>query len=334
MEPTTLQEIREPAAEPAVPLPPADPIGHGGAPPTRGDGFSGKPADLAKDLALLAKQQGIVTVPVAPETPAPAQPAQPQAAATPEPPVAPAPEKFLNPDGTVNPEKVEKSLVNVEKALETYRQKEVELRRLQNDVHRMTVAPSVPKPLSPQPEVPQDLEALINADLAANPNNAGRVLAKWAGAIQESAVQRALGGVESLKEQVEAQELRREMEAMGKVDSWLLTEEGPRELFRIRQENPHLNQARHPWREAYKTYLGEQQMKQRLGSAVPMPTPKGTTAPVAPAVPTNRASSPPQVTLAGLSKDQLDAHLAGKSVADQDAFFRAAGLPGLPRRGK
>lgn len=334
MEPTTLQEIPETPVAPAVPLPPLDPVGHGGPPAARGDGFSGKPGDFAKDMAILAGK-GVVP-PAVPETPVPAQPVQPQAAVTP-PATEAVPEKFQNPDGTPNAEKVEKSLINVDKALETYRQKEKELRQLQNNVHRMTVAPpapATPAPAAPQPEAPQDLEALINADLAANPQNAGRVLAKWAGAIQASAVQQALGGVESLKEQVEAQELRREMESMGKADPWLLTEEGPRELFRIRQENPHLNQARQPWREAYKTYLGEQEMKQRLGSQVTMPTPKGTTAPVAPAVPTNRAPSSPQLTPGKVSKDEINAHLAGKSYAEQDAFFRSRGLPGLPKGGK
>lgn len=341
MEPTVLTEIQENTPEPAVPLPPLDPVGHGGPSAPRGDGFSGKPQDFAKDMAILAGQSP--AAPVAPPTPAPAQPAQPPAAATPaaqaetQPPAVP--EKFQNPDGTVNQERLEKSTVNVEAALEKYRQKEIELRRTQNNVNRLQQGLPVP-PAPVQPQVPtqpqqpaqgQRLADLLNAELAANPNNPGMVLEKLAYAMREEARNAALGQVADLQQEVELQKRDREVEAIGKHDSWVLTDQGFDTLTRIRAEKPWVNQHPNPWTQAYREHLADQAMKQRLGSVVPMPTPKGATAPVAPAVPTNRAPSPTP-NLAGLSKEQIDAHLNGKSLADQDAFFRAAGLPGIGKQ--
>ena len=330
MEMTTLQEFQEaPSNEP--PPPPVDPI--------RATSVSGdKSLPLAQRLDSLRREMLEPAVTPQAVVQEPVQPVQPQAPVTPEQTQPQAvPEKFKNPDGTVNVERIEQSTMSAEQALERYRAKEVELKRTINSVNNLTRLPPMPQPQEPQSqpqEQPGDLASLINADLAANPQNPGLVLAKWANAIKESVKSEASQDVRELQQEIEQGRRDRELETLAKHDPTVLTQQMIDTLASIRQQKPWLNASPRPWEAAYRDYLADQSLKGRVGSQVQMPSPTRVTAQVAPATTVNRAQVSAPVVPQSMSKDQIDAFLAGKSKADQGAFFKSMGLPWDARLGK
>lgn len=324
MEPTTLSEIIEPpSSEP--PAPPVDPI--------KSNVGEDKSKPLAERLAAIRAETLAQAQPQEP-----AQPVQPQATATPQV-TAEVPEKFKKPDGTLDVAKVEQSTLSAEQVLEKYKQREADLKRKINEVNRLEkslppVISQAPAPQTPaQPQQPQTLAQMINADLAAG-MTAGDVLAKWADAVRASAKEdvkrEILGDVQAVKDRQEMDEKQRQLRVIGQSDPWVLTEQGMDTLFAIREKKPWLNAAPEPMEAAYRDYLATQAMSQRQGSQVQMPNPKGATAPVMPAAPVNRAPVAPALNPQTLSFDQINSHLAGKSRAEQNQFYKALGLPGLP----
>lgn len=324
----TLQETPEPQTN-EQPAPPVDPVTQpaNNTPPQ----FSGKPQDFEKDMALLAQQQGMTVAP--PEAPAlnpepqTGQPDQPQAQ---EPQPVEVPDKFKKPDGSVDTDKLDKSTQNLAEKLAKFRQMERDFTQ-QSQKAKPPVQPvqSVSEAIS---EVPKTFEEQIEADL--KKEGAGKVLAKLFAAAKEAAKAEALTDVNDLRQQAELDRRQREVERIAQVDPWVLSEQGMNTLFKIRQDKPWLNGAPSPMEAAYREYVADQALTQRRGSQVSMPNPRGVTAPVVPATPVNRAPSQPAPKVDSMSKDQIDAHLSGKSQAEVAAFFKSFGLPLTTRPGR
>lgn len=304
-------------------------------------GFSGKPEDFARDMALLkaGKPPAPATepVPVVPEPP-PAQPdGQPQAAATTVPapePAAPTPaaipEKFMTPDGKLDEGKLAKSTVNAEEALARYRVLETELRKKQADVQRSRLgAPEMP-PAAPAgaPIQPASFEAQIEADI--QKNGVGPTLARLFAAAKESALMDARRDIDGLLQETELTKRERELQGIAATDPWVLSGEGYEALARIRQERPWVNQSPTPWTEAYRQHLGDQEMKRRLGSLVSTPTPKPVTAPPTPVTAAPRAPAQQPVNM---NDPEAIVKAAGGMTPDQeDAFWVSRGLPPIHKK--
>ena len=207
--------------------------------------ISGKPEDIQKDLALLANQLN-------PSEAVKTEPLQPNSAnATPVPSQA-VPEKFKNPDGSVNVDRIEQSTVNAEEAYAKYRAKELELQKKMNEVSRLSRSVPQTPGIPAQPEAPQpdSFEAQIERDIQTL--GAGKVLAKLFDAAKQAAKNEALADIQMIRQEAELDKRQRELDVIAKNDSWVLSEEGIETLGKIRSEKPWLNQSPTPWTEAYK----------------------------------------------------------------------------------
>ena len=297
--------------------------------------FSGLPGDFQRDLALLAAQQNPQPQFVVPETvqnPAPQEPEQPATApATPE--IA---DKFKNPDGTVNEDNLKKSLFNVEEAHNKYKELEASLRRSQNNVAALQRGAPVPAVPNVAPQAPQlsPLEISMAQDLINTAAQYGQTMPEWQAISQARVMAKGLEAkynaeasrLEQIGHQLEDQDRRRELDGLAANDAWIVSPEGVKALSDIRINRPHVNQSPTPWTAAYREYLADQVMNQRLNGKV-TPNPKGLTA-QAPPTPVNPA---PRVTVQPTgpdlsSKESIDAHLATLDDKGQEAFFKARGL--------
>ncbi len=308
MEPTTLQAIPQtPTNEP----PPA------AVDPVKAVADNRSPQEKLAEITAEFNRQ--IQAPPVVEAPAPvAEPAQPVQPQAPENPPE-VPEKFKNPDGTPNAEKIQQSTVNIEQALARYREKEKEFtKQRQQQTVQQVQATTTPEP------VPQTFEEQINADLQRE--GPAKVLAKLFNAAKEAARSEVLFEVRGLQQEVELSKRDKELETLAAHDPFVLTEEGINALAKIRTEKPWLNQSPRPWESAYRDYLAEQSISRRAVPQV-IPTPRGMTAPVAPAVPVARAPSSPTPNGSNMTKAQISEHLAGKSASEVAAFYRGLGLP-------
>lgn len=289
--------------------------------------FSGKPGDLMADLALLNAQQN---PPQVQETPT-VEPEQPATA-----PVTPVPEKFKTPEGEIDEAKVHKSTMAAEEALQKYLEKERQLRMKQNEVAALQKGQPVPATPAAVPANVQlsALEIQVAQDMINEAAALGYQMPQ-AQAIAQARVQVRLfeasrsadhNMTEQLRQRIEDQDRRRELESIAKDDQSVFSPEGIEALSRIRQENPWVNQAPNPWQVAYDLHLASQTKTQRLKGTV-SPTPTGLTAkaPPTPVGPAPRAivqPTGPDLT----SKQAIDAHLSKLDEAGQEAFFKGFGL--------
>ena len=320
IEQTTLQEVTETPSN-LPPPPPVDPVRNTPASEDKTKPVAQRLNSLKQELLqqIEAKQAA---------TTEPAQPVQPQAPdnSQTQPPVAEVPQKFLNPDGTPNVERIQQSTLNLEQALAKYREREAEFtkQRMQTPKPYASQEQATPN-AAPEPAAPNTFEAQIEADLAKE--GAGKVLAKLFLASKEAAKNETMSGVHGLQQEVESAKRDRELELLAKSDAFLLTQQGVDTLAKIRADKPWLNNSPRPWEAAYRDYLADQQILQRAGSQVQMPNPKGPTAPIAPAGPVNRAPVTPAPNPQEMSKEQINGFLAGKSNQEVAAFMARMGLP-------
>jgi len=319
-------------------------VDKGGTPPVQPqpeaqDGFSGKPGDLQKDLALLASQQqpqqDAQTQEVQPE-PAPVaqEPAQPATATE-----TPVPDKFKNPDGTVNLDRVAKSK---EAAIAEYQRIERELRQKQNELARVGQAPAQQQPpqTQPQPVMPVQLtpfERQAAIDILTDAQALGIQMTEAQAILQARADIRMaeakhrtdLSITEDIRQRLESQEREKELSAIAEVDSWVFSPEGMRTLAEIRQSRPHVNAAREPWKAAYREHLADEAMKQRVGGKVQNPNP---TAPAAKAPPTPVGVAPRAVVkpntpdMTAMTADQITEYVKTLDPKAEAAFWKARGL--------
>ena len=200
------------------------------------------PAPVAPPPVVAAPQLAPVVAPPAPVADAFAAPA-----AVPVLPGTPVPAKFLNPDGTMDLEKVQKSTA----ALNDYLAREQQFHALR--ANPSGLPPQVPQgyipdprlqqlqpQYAPQPQVP--LEARVNEDLRNNPG--ATVLNLYRAAVMQAQAE------SSAATKVMATKL--ELMEIGQNDPGVFTKEGLDRLAQVRIENPWLDHAPTPWLAAYK----------------------------------------------------------------------------------
>ena len=304
------------------------------------EGFSGKPGDFQKDLALLAGKTETTQTPAVQEQPPVVEPEQPATA-----PVTPpeVPDKFKNPDGTVNQERIEKSTVNAEEAYQKYAELERKLRQAQNNVASLQkgVLPPATPAAAPVTQYSQ-FEIQVAQDLINAHAEAGFQLAP-AQALAQARVQVRLveakhnaeaSRIDQIGQQLEDQDRRRELEKIAEHDPWVLSPEGIAKLSEIRENRPHVNAAPNKWTAAYREFLADQAMSQRLNGTVQTPNPKGLTAngqahkaPPTPVNPAPRVSvQPTGPNLNQMNPDQISAYAASLGTKGEAAFWKSRGL--------
>jgi len=312
--------------------------------------LSFKPEDFAADIEKLrAEANPASAVEVKPViTPTQAMPAQttvsPQSAVTPTEPEAqdPAPvpqavavpDKFKTPEGTLDKAKLEKSDADADKALLSYLAKEKELKRKMNEVRQAenaylnpgNITPNIPSNAT-QPNPNLTFEQQLEAD--AQSKGFGVVAARLFAAAQEAAVEQMRKELNPLKQGFEDVATTRQLEAIGKSDPWVYTEEGVNSLTQILEEQPYLWQAPDPYKAAYK--FSGRSVIARSNSQVltPNPTAKAT-APVPSAVAANMTPQAPSIQLN--SKEAIDAHMKTLTTAQQEEFFVKMGFPRFDAR--
>ena len=283
--------------------------------------FSGNPGDLMADLALIAREKGQVPPSQAEVTTKTQQPPEITATA----PVT-VPEKLQMEDGSLDTEKLAKVTVDAEAALSKYLEKEKELRRKMNEVNGLQKS-VVPAQENPNPPAPvSSFAATLEADIQRL--GAGVVLEKLFNAAQETAYARALGDVQSIREESELSRSQRELEAIAKYDPQVLTPEGYEQLAKIREAKPWLNQSPKPWTEAYNLMLGDRLISERLkGTVQPNPTGQTAKAPPTPVSPAPRVVvKPAGPNLSTMNPDQITAYVKGLTPDQEKSFWASRGL--------
>ena len=298
--------------------------------------------NFAEDIAKLAASQGVTLeapqadIPLTPPT-EPAQPkdepqaaVQPQAAATKtdEATKVEVPEKFKAPDGSVDTEKLNKSIVNVDEALAKYLEKERELKRKMNEVRQKENAyltpPATP---TPTPTIPVNANFAKQLEEDIQKEGAGVVLAKLFTAAQESVEERVKSEIEVLKQVNATNTTKQQIEAIGKTDPWVYTPEGMATLTQILDEQPYLWNAPDPYKAAYFQYNGSKSVASQTKPQVLTPTPPAR--PTAP-VPSGQAAAPTVAPTIKLdSKEDVDRHLSKLTPKEQSEFFKCMGFPGF-----
>jgi hypothetical protein len=308
---------------------PTQPIPVPPAPQETPKEFSGKPGDLMADLALLQAQQNQV-----PSTPEPVQAVEPEQPATAS--TTPVPDKFKNPDGTMNEARVQKSVLHGEAALARALEVEKQLRMKQNEIAALqkglpvqATPASVPANVQLSPLEIQVAQDLIN-EAAALGEKMSQAYAIAQARVQVRMMEAKHSAEASLTEQlrhrIEDQDRRRELEAIAKEDSSVFSPEGIEALSKIRMENPWVNQSPNPWQTAYDLHLAQKTRQERLNGTV-SPTPTGMTA-KAPPTPVNPAPrAVVQPTGPDLSsKEKIDAHVASLDEKGMKEFYGKFGL--------
>lgn len=316
------------------------PDGIAAAPAPSQSAFTGAPGNFLADLAAIAAESPAQTpVPVQPSVPpvqaqSAQEPGQPATA-----PVTPVPEKFLNPDGTVSQEKIAKSTVNAEEAYQKYAEIERQLRQKQNTVAALRQGSPVP---AASPQVPvsmpmssleiQVAQDLINEAAAAGyqmPQGQAIATAKVQVRLMEAKHSAEVSLTEGLRQKLDDQDRRRELETIKDQDPWVLSPEGIAALGKIRESYPHVNSSQTPWTAAYDQHLANQVKHQRLTGQVLIPTPAARTV-QAPPVPVQAA---PRVVVKsqepnfnGMTSDQISAYAAGLGANGEAAFWAKRGF--------
>lgn len=293
-----------------------------------------EPGNFVKDLAAMQAAEA--------QTQPNPEPVAPQPETTKAPATAPAtevPDKFKNPDGTVSQEKIEKSTVNAEEAYQKYADIERKLRQKQNEVAALKQGAPVPATPASVPANVQlsPLEIQVAQDLINGAAELGEKMSQ-AQAIATARVQVRLmeakhsaeiAMTESLRERLDSQDRKAELEKIAEQDPWVISPEGVEALGKIRESYPHVNSSTHPWTAAYDQHLANQVKQQRLSGQVPTPTPTARTA-RPPATPVQAAPrvvvKPAAPSMAGWSSDQISRYVDSLPKKEQDEFYAKQGI--------
>ena len=315
------------------------PVPEGMAPtPQTAAEFSGKPGDLMADLAALKAEQTpapVVEAPVAVVEPEVTK--EPEQSATT--PATPVPAKFKDAEGKPDQAKIEKSLFNAEQALAKYAEIEKQMRQKQNEVAALKLGSPIPVTPTPQ-AAPQNVQLtpfeiqvaqdLINEAAAAGqemPQAYAIAQARVTVKMMEAKHSAELSMTEGLRQKLEDQDRRKELEAIAQDDNTILSPEGIAALSKIRMEKPWVNQSSTPWAAAYDIYLADQIRQQRINGQVQTPTPTAKTA-KAPPTPVNAApravvkSQAPTLE----TKAQVDAYVSTLDPKKEAEFWASRGL--------
>lgn len=309
------------------------PEGLAPTPPPVATEFSGKPGNLMADLAALRAEQNPAPVAVLEPVVTP----EPEQSATT--PATPVPAKFQDAEGKVDQAKVEKSLFNAEQALAKYQEIEKQMRQKQNEVAALKLGSPIPVTPTAQAN-PQNVQLspfeiqvaqdLINEAAAAGyqmPQGQAIAQARVTVRLYEAKHSADASLTEGIRQKLEDQDRRRELEAIGQEDQSIFTPEGVEALQKIRLENPWVDQSPKPWQTAYDIHLANQIRQQRLNGQVQTPTPTAKTA-KAPPTPVNAA---PRVVVKPMAptletKEQVDAHVSNMTREQEAAFWKSRGF--------
>ena len=287
--------------------------------------FTGQPGNIMSDLAALAAEKAPTeTKPVTQE------PEQPAATATA--PETPVPDKFRNPDGTLNEERLAKSKAA---ALAEYHRIERELKQAQNQLHQVKTQPAAPPVQTPTQLTP--LERSMAEDLIREAAAFGQQLPEWQAIAQARVMARGLEAkhsadlavTEDVRTRLDDYEREKQLSAIADVDPWVFSPEGIKTLTEVRRSYPHVNAAKEPWQAAYDQHLANEAKKLRLSGQVQTPTPSARTvkAPPTPVQAAPRAVvKPVEPDMSNWSKDQINAYVDGLSPKEQQAFYAKRGL--------
>lgn len=224
-----------------------------------------------------AAQPAAVTPPQEPARPQ-AAPEQPQVTSDKPAETVEVPQKFQNPDGTPNVDKIDKSTMSLTERIAKFKALEREHSQLQNKANN--------PPAAPQPVVPQTnaqlspLEYQMAQDLLNEAAAQGVALDQRLAIAQARVMARGLEAkhaaersiTEDLRREVNEQRMTAELSDLLEADPSLATPEAANRVIAIKAE-----QGFKTYREAVVHYFGEQALAQRTGQ-VRTPTPTGQTA--------------------------------------------------------
>lgn len=295
---------------------------------TPAPGFTGAPGNLMADLAAIAAEQAPAQV----QTQAPAQPEITEPAPAP----VTVPEKFKGPDGELDVAKVEKSTIHAEEALRKFQDIERQLRQQQNNVAALKQGAPIPVPpqavptnVQLSPFVVQVAQDMINKAAARGyqmPEAQAVAQAEVLVQMYEAKHSADVSLTESLRQRIEDQDRRRELEAIAKDDPTVFSPQGIDELTKIRQENPWVNQSPNPWQAANDLRTAAKIRNQRLsGQVQPTPTGPAAKAPPTPVGPAPRVTVQSQAPTLE-TQAEINDHLKTLSPAQEAAFWRSRGL--------
>jgi len=290
-----------------------------------------KDGDFASDIAKLKSEMKLEEPTEVNQISQPTTPAQPEQAAVTETEQAKVevPEKFVNKEtGNVDMDKVAKSTLSAEEALAKYLTVEKELKRKMNEVKAVQNAYITP-PVTPTPTqtipVNTDFAKKLEEDIAKE--GAGVVLSKLFTAAQESVEERVRVEIDAIKAHNSEQTTKQQVEAIGKADPWVYSEDGINTLNRILTEQPFLQGAPDMYKAAYLFHKGQQNVSVRSNSQVLTGIP--TARPTAP-TPSGQAANMTNATkdFTKMAPDVLNAHLKTLTPEQEREFFKRQGFPG------
>jgi len=347
---TPAQEVQEPSDPSADPFNQAPDASTVKTP----EGFTGEVGNANADLALLQEQlegktsgeavvEPVVEPSEVPPTPVPSdstphpETVQSEPESKPQtvegevlsPPEATevVPDKFKNPDGTVNEAKVQMSTAH---ALARFNQIEAAMHKSQSDANQAGVV--VPKGVPVQAEVdPANyadpaFSAQLDTDIAKY--GLGAVMAKMADAVSQRAAKEArdatLADVSEIRQEHTKNKQRREIENIVS-DPFFATGEGIEALHEIKKSDSKMT-----WGQARDQYYINWAKEQRAGQGV-KPNPTGVAV-----RPTGAPVTPPVVPKPAVKVNEqdpvaLEKYLATLDTKAQNAYWASKGLPPMPR---
>lgn len=301
--------------------------------------LSFNPNDFAADIAKIAAEQGIsLNTAVEADVPVvepPTTPVQPETATvTPEATKPEVPVKFQTPEGNIDIAKVEKSTMAADEALAKYLEKEKELKRKINEVNTQKNAYiNPPAAIAPTPEIQVNMSFAQQLDEDIKNQGAGVVLAKLFTAAQQAAEEKLRGELDGIKSVNAESQTRLQVEAIGKKDPWVYTQNGLDTLTKILEDQPYLQNAKDPYKAAYLYHKGSQSVVSQSSPQVLTPNPIAR--PSAP-VQTGQAASQTNVSIEGtfdrMTNNQKAEFINKLPQAEQEKWFVRAGLPSFNTR--
>lgn len=304
--------------------------------------FTGKPGNINNDLQALAeemavnerahkaKSEALVNAPIEPKAVEPEQPATA--------PVTPVPDKFVDAEGKPDTAKIEKSTLHAEEAYQKYQEIERKLRQKQNEVAALKIG--APVPVAPV-QAPQNFQLspfeiqvaqdLINEAAALGyqmPQAQAIAQAKVQVRLMEAKHSAEINMTQDLRNRLDEQDRRKELEGIKENDPWVLSPEGIETLSRIRETRPHVNASNTPWTAAYREHLADQVLSQRLSGQVQTPTPTAKTV-KAPPTPVNaapRVVQPSSPDISKMSSDEISQYVRSLSPEAEQKFWQKQGL--------
>lgn len=303
-----------------------------------------KPSDALSDAQIKAKIQApaptaaearaalerMVNGENPPQEVAPQADAQPQVEAQGQPTPAesqPAeqvevPQKFQTPDGKLDAEKLAKATLSADAAIKLYNEKEAEMRRKMNEVHKLGQQAQAPAPVQqtpannlPQGITPEQVEESIKK------NGAGWTLLKLAEIAKQEAAAEANARVAAIEQRDQQKAAEAELREIGKADPWVFTPHGMDYLYQLREQYPELNASKSPMQAAYDKHLAIEVKKSRQAGQVQTPTPAPMTA-KAPPTPVNGARPVSAPSAVNIKDDNaVNAHAKTLPLKEQLAFM-------------